>query len=239
MSDQVTFTIDGVEIRAARGKKILEAAEEAGIYIPRLCWAKALTPGGACRLCTVLVNGRPLAACTQPVADGLTVQNDVPEIREWRKQILEMLFAEGNHFCMACEKSGVCALQAMAYRHGIAAPRYPFRFPKRSVDASHPDVLIDHDRCILCTLCVRASREADGKGVFGVIGRGPKTRIGVNAEGGLGATELAAVDRAASICPVGAILKKRVGFAVPVGQRFYDERPIGLDTETAAISEGR
>ena len=233
MSDPCTFTIDGVEIRAPRGRKIIEAAEEAGIYIPRLCWAKELTPGGSCRLCTVLVNGRPQSACTQPVADGLTVLNDVPEIHEWRKRILEMLLVEGNHFCMVCEKSGNCALQAMAYRHGITAPRYPFLSPKRPVDATHPDVLVDHDRCILCGLCVRASRELDGKHVFGVVGRGREARIAVDAEGGLGATALEAADRAASICPVGAILKKRVGYVVPVGQRRYDESPIGADVEAA------
>lgn len=239
MSDKVTFTIDGVELRATRGKKIIEAAEEVGIYIPRLCWMKELTPGGSCRLCTVLVNGRPQSACTQPVADGLVVENDVPEIREWRKRILEMLLVEGNHFCMVCEKSGNCALQAMAYRHGITAPRYPYLFPKREVDASHPDVLLDRNRCILCGLCVRASREADGKSVFGVLGRGHTARIAVDAEGGLGATELAAVDRAASICPVGALLKKRVGFAVPVGERLYDERPIGADVEAAKPAAGK
>jgi [NiFe] hydrogenase diaphorase moiety small subunit len=236
MSDQVTFTIDGVEVRAAPGQKILEAAEAAGIYIPRLCWMKELTPGGSCRLCTVLVNGRPQAACTQPVADGLVVENDVPEIRAWRKQLLEMLFVEGNHYCMVCEKSGNCRLQAQAYRHGVTAPRYPFLFPKRAVDATHPDVLVDHHRCILCGLCVRASRELDGKGVFGLVGRGHGVRIAVNAEGGLGATDLAAADRAASVCPVGAILPKRVGYAVPVGKRLYDEEPIGSDVEATRPS---
>lgn len=231
MSDPVRFTLDGVEVRATRGQKILEAADAAGIYIPRLCWLAELTPGGACRLCTVLVDGRPLAACTQPVAEGIVVENDVPELHEWRRQILEMLLVEGNHFCMVCERSGSCDLQAQAYRHGITAPRFPFLFPRREVDASHPDVLVDHNRCILCLLCVRASREVDGKHVFGLVGRGSGVRIAVKAEGGLGATDLAAADRAVAACPVGAILRKRVGFAVPVGKRPYDERPIGSEIE--------
>jgi [NiFe] hydrogenase diaphorase moiety small subunit len=231
MSDPITFTIDGVEVRAAPGQKILEAAEAAGIYIPRLCWMKELTPGGSCRLCTVLVNGRPLAACTQPVANGLVVENDIPELHAWRKQILEMLFVEGNHVCPVCEKSGDCRLQALAYRHGITAPRYPFLFPRREVDAGHPDFFLDRNRCVLCGLCVRASRELDGKSVFGFVGRGPGTRIAMDAEAGLGATDFAAADRAAAVCPVGAILRKRVGYAVPVGKRRYDGEPIGSDVE--------
>lgn len=232
MSETITFSVDGKKLEARKGQKIIEAAEAAGVYIPRLCWMKDLIPGGNCRVCTVMVNGRPQAACTQPVAEGLVVQNDTPELNAWRKSVVEMLLVEGNHYCMFCEKSGNCRLQAMAYRFGITAPRHPYQFPQRAVDASHPDLLIDHNRCILCGLCGRTARTVDGKPVFGAIGRGHRSSLAVGPET-LGETELLATDKAAEACPVGALMKKRVGFAVPVGKRLYDEEPIGSDIEKA------
>ncbi|NLX14297.1 MAG: NADP oxidoreductase, partial [Phycisphaerales bacterium] len=128
-------------------------------------------------------------------------------------------------------KSGNCELQALAYRFGIMAPKYPYMFPDRDVDASHPDVMIDRNRCILCARCIRASREKDGKSVFGFVNRGSEKRVAVNAEDGLKDTDLKVTDRAAEVCPVGAILKKRVGYAVPIGKRLYDHEPIGSDIE--------
>lgn len=231
MSDTVHFIIDGEEIQGAKGQTILEAAEAAGIYIPRLCHLKGLTPYGSCRVCTVLVNGRPQAACTQPVAEGIVVENNSDRVTKIRKDLVEMLFVEGNHFCMFCEKSGNCELQAMAYRLGIAAPKFPYLFPKRDVDASHPDLLIDHNRCIMCARCIRASRDLDGKAVFEFVGRGIHKKVGVNSEACLGGTDAKVADRFVEVCPVGAILKKRVGYAVPIGKRLYDQKPIGSDIE--------
>ena len=178
-----------------------------------------------------MVNGRPQAACTQPIAEGMVVENDTPALLDLRKSLIEMLFVEGNHFCMFCEKSGNCELQALGYRLGMLAPRYPYMFQTRKVDASHPDVIIDHNRCILCARCVRASKEQDGKNVFQFVGRGLHKRISVNSSHGAGGTDLSRIDRAAEACPVGCILKKRVGYAVPVGQRVYDHEPIGSNIE--------
>ncbi|MGC4116629.1 MAG: 2Fe-2S iron-sulfur cluster-binding protein [Myxococcales bacterium] len=230
MTDTIKLTIDGVEISAKKGQTIIQAAEDNGIYIPRLCFLKDLTPAGACRVCTVMVNGRPQAACTQPASEGMVVLNDTPEMGEWRKSVVEMLFSEGNHFCMFCEKSGNCELQATAYRLGIAASRHTYQFPKRGVEASHPDIYLDGNRCIRCGRCVRAAQELDGKTVFGFLGRGKDTRLSWNADT-LSATELKALDKAASACPVGCIIKKRVGFAVPVGARLYDHKPIGAEVD--------
>ena len=231
MSQEITFKIDGVEVKAAPGQTIMEAADAAGIYIPRLCAHKELVPFGSCRVCTVKVNGRPQAACTQPVTQGAMVLSETPDIIQHRKNLVEMLFVEGNHYCMFCEKSGNCELQAVAYRFGIAAPKYPYLFPDRKVDASHPDVLVDHNRCILCARCVRASRDIDGKNVFQFVGRGPGKRVTINAKAKLKDTNLDVTDKAAEVCPVGAILKKHQGFKVPVGQREYDHTPIGSDVE--------
>ena len=235
MSDTLTLTIDGKTITAEKGQTILDAAQAAGIYIPRLCAKEELHPFGACRVCTVLVNGRPQASCTHPVADGMIVENDTDKLMAIRRDIIDMLFVEGNHFCMFCEKSGNCELQALAYRFGITHSRFPHLFPAdRGVDASHPDIFIDRNRCILCGRCVRASRDLDGKHVFDFVGRGADKRMAVDAEVSLGDTDVAAVDKAMDICPVGALMKKRVGYALPIGQRKFDTQPIGSDVERAA-----
>ncbi len=231
MSSTVEFTIDGQEIQGQPGQTILEAAQQAGVYVPRLCYMKGLVPHGSCRMCTVLVNGRPQSACTQPIGPGMIVENNTDKVNGLRRNIVEMLFVEGNHFCMFCEKSGNCELQALAYRLGIAAPKYPYLFPQRDLDMSHPDVFIDRNRCILCGRCVRASRDVDGKHVFDFVGRGPHKRVAVNAEVRLADTNLDVRDKAAEACPVGAIVKKRVGYAVPIGQRLYDHKPIGSEIE--------
>jgi [NiFe] hydrogenase diaphorase moiety small subunit len=227
----ITFTIDGITVAARAGQTIIEAADEAGIYIPRLCYLKELIPHASCRVCTVIVNGRPQAACTQPITEGMVVENETEELKKRRRSLVDMLFVEGNHFCMVCEKSGSCELQAMAYRLGICAPEHPFLFPKRDIDMTHPDIFIDRNRCILCGRCVQASRDLDGKSVFEFVGRNTHKQVAVNAEANLGDTNCDVKDKAVELCPVGAILKKRVGYTVPVGQRKYDKQPIGTDIE--------
>jgi len=231
MSETVSITIDGVQIQATAGQTIMEAADQAGIYVPRLCAHPDLKPYGSCRVCTVLVNGRAQASCTQPVAEGIVVESETEEVRKIRASLIEMLFVEGNHFCMFCEKSGNCELQALAYRFGITAPRFPYLYPERDVDASHPGIFIDRNRCIVCARCVRASRDIDGKNVFQFVKRGRERRVEVNAEARLVDTDIDVTDKAVDVCPVGALMKKRVGFAVPVGDRLYDVEPIGSDIE--------
>jgi [NiFe] hydrogenase diaphorase moiety small subunit len=229
MTDPISITIDGTAVPAREGQTILEAADAAGIYIPRLCHRPGLEPYGGCRVCTVNVAGRPCAACTQPATAGMVIESDTETLREQRRMIIEMLFVEGNHFCMFCEKSGNCELQALAYRLGITAPRFDFFFPKRDVDASHPDILVDHNRCILCAGCVRASRDLDSKNVFQFVERGADRRVAVNAEARLADTDADVTDKALDVCPVGALLRKREGYRTPIGRRLYDEAPIGSD----------
>lgn len=231
MSGTIALTIDGTNITATPGQTVLEAAENAGIYIPRLCFMKELEPAGSCRVCTVRINGRTAAACTQPAAADMFVENDTEELRKLRRNIIDMLFVEGNHFCMFCEKSGACELQALAYRFGITAPKYPYQFPKRDLDATHPSIMIDRNRCILCGRCVRASKELDGKHVFDFVGRGPGKRLAVESEQGLSGTKADVNDRAIEACPTGSLLTKRIGFRVPVGRRRFDRLPIGSDVE--------
>lgn len=226
-----TFYLDGKEIPFKDGQTVFDAAMLAGEYIPHLCHNPDYEPHSSCRLCTVIVNGRPFSACTQPAVAGQMVQNNTPELRDMRRTLTQMLFVEGNHYCPTCEKTGNCKLQATAYDLGMQDNHFPQFFPKREPDASHDDIRLDRDRCILCGLCVRVSRDVDKKNVFAMTGRGIGTEIVVDSPTGLLKDSLLTLeDQAAHICPVGAILIKRKGFEVPIGERIYDKAPIAVDS---------
>ncbi|MFN3885183.1 MAG: 2Fe-2S iron-sulfur cluster-binding protein [Rhodocyclaceae bacterium] len=224
-----TFFLDGMAVPFAPGQTLLQAAHAAGRYIPHLCWHPDYMPHGSCRLCSVKIAGRTVPACATAASAGLEVENRTPELDEMRRMLLQMLFVEGNHFCPSCEKSGRCLLQATAYELGMMGPHFDHFYPNRPVDASHPDMLLDFNRCILCSLCEQASAR-DGKFVFVMGGRGMRGRkVIINSESGkLADTDFSLGDRAATVCPVGVILKKRVGFATPIGRRKYDRAPVSV-----------
>jgi len=240
MTETPTFLIDGEEVPFAPGQTVIQAATAAGIYIPHLCWHPEFAAHGSCKLCTVKAGGRFNAACTMAAQAGMEVENRSAELDDKRRTLLQMLFVEGNHFCPSCEKSGNCVLQATAYELGMMTPHFDMFYPDRPVDASHPDILLDFNRCILCELCVRASRDVDGKNVFALSGRGIKSHIVVNSSSGkLADTGFKAADKAAGVCPVGVILVKRHGFAVPIGQRKYDLKPVSAPAGAEAIKNER
>jgi len=229
------FTVDGREVPFAAGETVMQAAHRAGCHIPHLCWHERLGQVGACRLCVVRIDGHFAAACTTPARADAAVENRTPELDARRKLLLQMLFVEGNHFCPSCEKSGQCLLQATAYEVGMLGPHFEEFYPHRPVDASHADTWLDLNRCILCKLCVRASREVDGKGVFAIGGHGIGSHLLVNSPSGrLGDSTFEATDFAAGVCPVGAILPKRRGFVVPIGERRYDLAPVSAEPTARA-----
>jgi [NiFe] hydrogenase diaphorase moiety small subunit len=227
---EITITIDGKTCAAPAGRTIVEVARDNGIYIPTLCNFKGLTPVGSCRICTVRVSGRYMAACTQIAIDRMAVENTAPDLEDMRRSILEMLFVEGNHMCPTCEKSGNCELQALAYRYRIMAPRFPYQFPVRPVEATAPKIILEHNRCIQCQRCVRSIKTEDGRRIFVPQNRSGSRRIGVDPRLAAELTEEMAL-KAMDICPVGSILRKEVGFAVPIGRRKFDQTPIGADIE--------
>ena len=240
-----TFLLDGEEVPFEPGQTVIQAALAAGHYIPHLCYHPEFKPHGSCKVCTVEVNGRTAASCTMPAAAGMVVASETPALNEQRKTLVQMLFVEGNHFCPSCEKSGNCLLQAVAYDLEIMSAELDYLFPNRPVDASHPEILLDFNRCILCELCVRASAEVDRKCVFALSGRGITKHLIVNAESGrLADTEIAVTDKAIEVCPVGVILRKGVGFQVPIGARRFDKSPVSdqaledAPRSPAAKSEG-
>jgi len=229
-----TFTMDGHEVPFEPGQTILQAARAAHRYIPHLCFHPEFTPHGSCKVCVVKINGKTGASCTTPARAGDEVESETPEMREARKHLVEFLFTEGNHFCPSCEQSGNCKLQSVGYDLGVTDPHFTQMFPARPLDASHREIMLDFNRCILCELCVRASAEVDKKNVFALSGRGIKKHLIVNAESGrLADTDISRTDKAANVCPVGVILHKRRGFAVPIGSRHYDPKSIReLEEET-------
>lgn len=230
---EMNFMLDGKPVPFNEGQTIMQAAMAAGVYIPRLCFHPEFKPHGSCKLCTVKVNGRQASSCTYQAQPGLVVESNTDELNGERRALLQMLFVEGNHFCPSCEQSGNCQLQATAYELQMMSPHYDHFFPDRPLDASHSEFLLDFNRCILCSLCIRASRDVDGKNVFGLAGRGIHTRLIINAKSGLLAdTDFSAADKAAHVCPVGVILKKGAGFAVPIGRRTYDIKPISALPQT-------
>jgi [NiFe] hydrogenase diaphorase moiety small subunit len=225
---EIHFTIDGRPCLAQRGQTIVEAAQANGVYIPVLCHYEGLKPVGSCRICTVRVAGRYMAACTQPVTEGIAVENTASDLEDMRKALIEMLFVEGNHFCPACEKSGNCELQALAYRYQMMVPRFPYLWPGRPLLSSSPLLMLERNRCIQCLRCVRGVKAKNGRKIFASIRRGPQVTIEVDVKLAAKMSEEDA-RRAMAICPVGAILKKGTGFAVPIGRRKFDPAPIGSD----------
>jgi len=230
MSEKVKFTIDGKEYEGEKGRFLVDVAAENGVYIPVLCHWKDVSPAASCRICTVKVNDNFITACTTTVDGNMEVENDTPELLDMRKAIIEMLFVEGNHFCPACEKSGECDLQALAYRYQMMVPRFPQELEQRKPDASSPKIFLDKNRCIFCKRCVRMIKDEQGRSYFAFKGRGNHLEINIDKKLAANISEEMA-QKAMEICPVGAILRKEIGFIKPIGERKYDYAPIGTDIE--------
>lgn len=230
MNQIIKINIDGKECMTTKGKYLVDVARENNIYIPTLCNVQGIQPKGACRICTVKVNGRLMTSCTTPVSEGMTIESKSAEIETIRKSIIELLFVEGNHFCPTCEKSGSCELQALAYRYKVMSPRYPFLFPVRKIDASNPKLIKDHNRCILCKRCIRLIKDEQGNSFFAFSKRGHKLEINIDYELADKITDELAQE-SMNACPVGALLVKEKGFNQPIGERKYDKAAIGSEIE--------
>jgi bidirectional [NiFe] hydrogenase diaphorase subunit len=215
LPEKISIRIDGEYVAAHEGQTILEVARASGKYIPTLCWLENISAVGACRLCIVEVSGigRLLPACTTPVQDGMSVTTNSEKLAHYRKIAVEFLLAERNHQCAVCVSNTHCELQAMAQKLGVTNVRYSYSYPKLPVDVSHPRYVLDHNRCILCTRCVRVCAEVEGAQVWDVSSRGIRSQIVCDMNKPWGESRTCtSCGKCVQVCPTGALAEK--GFAV-------------------------
>ena len=206
-----TLTIDDREVGAREDQTILEVARENGIFIPTLCNLTGLSPVGACRLCLVEVKGnrRLVPACVTRISENMEVTVNSERLARYRRSILELLFAERNHVCSVCVTNGHCDLQSMALKLGMTHVRFPYQYPTMPVDASHDRFVVDHNRCILCTRCVRVCDEIEGAHTWDVMGRGADCRVITDLAQPWGASESCTLcGKCVQVCPTGALSEK-------------------------------
>ncbi len=210
------LTIDGREVESPSGTTVIQAAETLGIYVPRYCYHPGLSIAGNCRICLVDVEKNPKLqiACNTPVADGMVVHTKNEKAEDGRKAVLEFLLANHPLDCPVCDQSGECDLQNFYMNFGLYDPRFrEQKVKKKKAVALGPHVMLDQERCILCSRCVRFSDEISKTGEFGIFNRGDRAELGLYPGTVLDNPYSGNV---IDICPVGALTEREFRFKARV-----------------------
>lgn len=209
--NRIPITINEKSLQAEQGKTILEVCRENGIEILTMCHLEGVTDVGACRLCLVEVEGvsKLLSACTTKVAANMVIKTQTERIHRYQRISTELFFAERNHVCAVCVMNGNCELQELGYKVGMDHIRYPFLFPKCEVDTSHHLYVLDHNRCIMCTRCVRVCSEVESAFNWDVKNRGYQVRVISDFDTPWGESiTCTSCGKCVLACPTGALWQK-------------------------------
>lgn len=211
MHEIKTLSIDDVMVSAVAETTILEAAREHGIDVPTLCHLDGLDDVGACRLCLVEIEGQNklLPACVTRVEEGMSVKTRSPRLQKYRRMLLELLFSERDHVCSVCGADGHCELQSLARRLGMDHVRFDYLHPDLSLDATHERFVLDHNRCILCTRCIRICDDIEGAHTLNTAGRAVGTSLVTDMADSWGhARSCTSCGKCLLVCPTGALFEK-------------------------------
>jgi NADH-quinone oxidoreductase subunit G len=208
--------IDGRRVESPDGSTVIQAAERLGIFIPRYCYHPGLSIAGNCRICVVEVEKNPKLqiACNTPVAEGMIVHTKSPKAEDGRRAVLEFLLANHPLDCPVCDQSGECDLQNFYMNFGLYNPRFrELKVKKKKAVPIGPHVMLDQERCILCSRCVRFADEISKTGEFGIFNRGDRAELGLYPGQQIDNPYSGNV---VDICPVGALTEREFRFKARV-----------------------
>ena len=206
----VTLTIDGETVKAKKGTTILEAAKNAGIDIPTLCFLKDINEVGDCRMCIVEVEGRRgfATSCIQTVEEGMVVHTHTPNVLEARRTVLDLIISNHAKDCLTCTRSGNCELQTLATKFNVLHVEYPGEMTKHKIDDKSPALVRDFNKCILCRRCVATCKNVQGIGAIDCINRGFESCISTVGDHSLNDVNCTFCGQCIESCPTGALHEK-------------------------------
>lgn len=220
----LTLTINGEQVSGKDDESLLQIARQHEIHIPTLCHLEGLSDVGACRLCLVEIEGQSklFPACTTKPQEGMIVRTDTERLKRHRRTIVELLASEGNHQCAVCVVNNHCELQDLAYEVGLQYVRFPYLYPKKELDATHKNFVMDRNRCVLCTRCVRVCHEVEGAHTWDIAGRGIDCTIIADMNQPWGTSpSCTSCGKCVRVCPTGALFEKGQTVAEMEKQRDF------------------